>query len=150
MFFPCSSSSMALSSAYPAVSSSNMESSFSGGGGGNNIINPSIGFLGLRTENHMMMRNQDHGDQASMMMMHMINNKDHHHNQISQQININDHNQDDQQGKSTSGTKNKKGEKKVRKPKYAFQTRSQVDILDDGYRWRKYGQKAVKNNKFPR
>lgn len=44
----------------------------------------------------------------------------------------------------------KKGEKKLRKPRYAFQTRSQVDILDDGYRWRKYGQKAVKNNKFPR
>ncbi|KAJ7945574.1 WRKY transcription factor [Quillaja saponaria] len=44
----------------------------------------------------------------------------------------------------------KKGEKKIRKAKYAFQTRSQVDILDDGYRWRKYGQKAVKNNKFPR
>lgn len=40
--------------------------------------------------------------------------------------------------------------KKMRKPRYAFQTRSQVDILDDGYRWRKYGQKAVKNNKFPR
>ena len=48
------------------------------------------------------------------------------------------------------GSGNKKGEKKVRKPRYAFQTRSQVDILDDGYRWRKYGQKAVKNNKFPR
>ncbi|KAH7846611.1 hypothetical protein Vadar_016053 [Vaccinium darrowii] len=44
----------------------------------------------------------------------------------------------------------KKGEKKIRKPKFAFQTRTQVDILDDGYRWRKYGQKAVKNNKFPR
>ncbi|XP_073033018.1 uncharacterized protein [Primulina eburnea] len=44
----------------------------------------------------------------------------------------------------------KKGEKKSRKPRCAFQTRSQVDILDDGYRWRKYGQKAVKNNKFPR
>ncbi|XP_034706293.1 probable WRKY transcription factor 75 [Vitis riparia] len=44
----------------------------------------------------------------------------------------------------------KKYEKKIRKPRYAFQTRSQVDILDDGYRWRKYGQKAVKNNKFPR
>ncbi|KAI3467735.1 hypothetical protein Pfo_024398 [Paulownia fortunei] len=44
----------------------------------------------------------------------------------------------------------RKGEKKSRKPRYAFQTRSQVDILDDGYRWRKYGQKAVKNNKFPR
>ncbi|XP_054822782.1 probable WRKY transcription factor 75 [Prosopis cineraria] len=48
------------------------------------------------------------------------------------------------------GSGKKKGEKKVRKPRYAFQTRSQVDILDDGYRWRKYGQKAVKNNKFPR
>lgn len=44
----------------------------------------------------------------------------------------------------------KKGEKKIRNPRYAFQTRSQVDILDDGYRWRKYGQKSVKNNKFPR
>ncbi|KAH7847813.1 hypothetical protein Vadar_030507 [Vaccinium darrowii] len=44
----------------------------------------------------------------------------------------------------------KKGEKKIRKPKFAFQTRTRVDILDDGYRWRKYGQKAVKNNKFPR
>ncbi|OMO60550.1 DNA-binding WRKY [Corchorus capsularis] len=48
------------------------------------------------------------------------------------------------------GVGKKKGDKKVRKPRYAFQTRSQVDILDDGYRWRKYGQKAVKNNKFPR
>lgn len=44
----------------------------------------------------------------------------------------------------------RKGEKKERRPRFAFQTRSQVDILDDGYRWRKYGQKAVKNNKFPR
>lgn len=44
----------------------------------------------------------------------------------------------------------RKGEKKERRPRFAFQTRSQVDILDDGYRWRKYGQKAVKNNNFPR
>ncbi|XVF54715.1 hypothetical protein PTKIN_Ptkin05aG0203400 [Pterospermum kingtungense] len=45
----------------------------------------------------------------------------------------------------------KKGDNKVmKKHKYAFQTRSQVDILDDGYRWRKYGQKTVKNSKFPR
>ena len=51
---------------------------------------------------------------------------------------------------STEKPGKKKGEKKVRRPRYAFQTRSQVDILDDGYRWRKYGQKAVKNNKFPR
>ncbi|KAJ4843433.1 hypothetical protein Tsubulata_043313 [Turnera subulata] len=52
-------------------------------------------------------------------------------------------------GKSIVGGK-RKVEKKIKKPRYAFQTRSQVDILDDGYRWRKYGQKAVKNNKFPR
>ncbi|KAK4417912.1 putative WRKY transcription factor 75 [Sesamum alatum] len=51
-------------------------------------------------------------------------------------------------GMSRSGKK--KGENKIRKPRFAFKTRSQVDILDDGYRWRKYGQKAVKNNNFPR
>ncbi|XP_052197107.1 probable WRKY transcription factor 45 [Diospyros lotus] len=49
-----------------------------------------------------------------------------------------------------SKSSKKKGEKKTRRPRFAFQTRTQVDILDDGYRWRKYGQKAVKNNKFPR
>ncbi|KAI3903089.1 hypothetical protein MKW92_007340 [Papaver armeniacum] len=48
---------------------------------------------------------------------------------------------------------NKQGndqKKKAKKHRFAFQTRSQVDILDDGYRWRKYGQKAVKNNQNPR
>ena len=51
-------------------------------------------------------------------------------------------------GQMKSGRK--EGDKESEKHKYAFQTRSQVDILDDGYRWRKYGQKVVKNNKFPR
>ncbi|RLM45239.1 hypothetical protein C2845_PMPSC048918 [Panicum miliaceum] len=51
---------------------------------------------------------------------------------------------------AAGGAGKRKSEKKERRPRYAFQTRSQVDILDDGYRWRKYGQKAVKNNKFPR
>ncbi|KAK6918310.1 WRKY domain [Dillenia turbinata] len=40
--------------------------------------------------------------------------------------------------------------KKVTRPRFAFQTRSADDILDDGYRWRKYGQKAVKNSAYPR
>lgn len=55
-------------------------------------------------------------------------------------------------GTRTTGPEAGRGdfEKKKRRQRYAFQTRSQVDILDDGYRWRKYGQKAVKNNKFPR
>uniref|UniRef100_A0A803M323 WRKY domain-containing protein n=1 Tax=Chenopodium quinoa TaxID=63459 RepID=A0A803M323_CHEQI len=35
-------------------------------------------------------------------------------------------------------------------PRFAFQTKSSEDILDDGYRWRKYGQKSVKNNIYPR
>ncbi|KAI4383625.1 hypothetical protein MLD38_009437 [Melastoma candidum] len=52
-------------------------------------------------------------------------------------------------GNQGAKSRKKKGEK-AKKQRYAFQTRSQVDILDDGYRWRKYGQKAVKNNKFPR
>lgn len=51
---------------------------------------------------------------------------------------------------STGGKNNKAGDDNKKKHKYAFQTRSQVDILDDGYRWRKYGQKTVKNSKFPR
>ncbi|KAJ7521925.1 hypothetical protein O6H91_19G075100 [Diphasiastrum complanatum] len=44
----------------------------------------------------------------------------------------------------------KKGENRQRGPRYAFHTRSDVDIMDDGYRWRKYGQKAVKNSPHPR
>ncbi|TXG62948.1 hypothetical protein EZV62_009942 [Acer yangbiense] len=40
--------------------------------------------------------------------------------------------------------------KKATRPRFAFQTRSVDDILDDGYRWRKYGQKAVKNSIYPR
>lgn len=38
----------------------------------------------------------------------------------------------------------------VREPRVVVQTASNVDILDDGYRWRKYGQKVVKGNPHPR
>uniref|UniRef100_A0A1D1Y2X1 Putative WRKY transcription factor 2 n=1 Tax=Anthurium amnicola TaxID=1678845 RepID=A0A1D1Y2X1_9ARAE len=38
----------------------------------------------------------------------------------------------------------------VREPRVVVQTESEVDILDDGYRWRKYGQKVVKGNPNPR
>lgn len=37
-----------------------------------------------------------------------------------------------------------------REPRIVVQTTSEVDILDDGYRWRKYGQKVVKGNPNPR
>jgi len=38
----------------------------------------------------------------------------------------------------------------VTEPRIIVQTRSEVDLLDDGYRWRKYGQKVVKGNPHPR
>ncbi|KAH9287691.1 hypothetical protein KI387_031808, partial [Taxus chinensis] len=38
----------------------------------------------------------------------------------------------------------------IREPRIVVQTTSDVDILDDGYRWRKYGQKVVKGNPHPR
>ncbi|KAG7010428.1 putative WRKY transcription factor 28, partial [Cucurbita argyrosperma subsp. argyrosperma] len=45
----------------------------------------------------------------------------------------------------------KSGEEKREKgPRFAFLTKSEIDNLEDGYRWRKYGQKAVKNSPFPR
>ncbi|KAE8704015.1 hyoscyamine 6-dioxygenase [Hibiscus syriacus] len=43
----------------------------------------------------------------------------------------------------------KKNQKKQREPRFAFMTKSEIDHLDDGYRWRKYGQKAVKNSPYP-
>lgn len=42
------------------------------------------------------------------------------------------------------------GSRAVREPRVVVQTTSEVDILDDGYRWRKYGQKVVKGNPNPR
>jgi len=38
----------------------------------------------------------------------------------------------------------------VSEPRIIVQTTSEVDLLDDGYRWRKYGQKVVKGNPYPR
>ncbi|KAJ6973421.1 WRKY transcription factor 1 [Populus alba x Populus x berolinensis] len=35
-------------------------------------------------------------------------------------------------------------------PRLVIQTKSEVDIVSDGYRWRKYGQKLVKGNPNPR
>lgn len=43
-----------------------------------------------------------------------------------------------------------KGPKRLREPRYSIKTRTEVDIMDDGYKWRKYGQKPVKNSPHPR
>ncbi|XP_010047371.2 probable WRKY transcription factor 50 [Eucalyptus grandis] len=41
-------------------------------------------------------------------------------------------------------------EKKEVKERFAFKTKSEVEILDDGFKWRKYGKKMVKNSPNPR
>lgn len=41
-------------------------------------------------------------------------------------------------------------ERREVKDKVAFRTLSQIEILDDGYKWRKYGKKMVKNSPNPR
>ncbi|KAK7363456.1 hypothetical protein VNO77_05600 [Canavalia gladiata] len=57
---------------------------------------------------------------------------------------------DQDQDKNSKQLKPKKKNQKKRDPRFAFMTKSEVDHLDDGYRWRKYGQKAVKNSPHPR
>ncbi|XP_009407400.2 probable WRKY transcription factor 57 [Musa acuminata AAA Group] len=56
----------------------------------------------------------------------------------------------DEKAADTANKTCKKGIKRTRQPRFAFMTKSEIDHLEDGYRWRKYGQKAVKNSPFPR
>ncbi|GAV83670.1 WRKY domain-containing protein [Cephalotus follicularis] len=59
--------------------------------------------------------------------------------------------QEEDQHKTKKELKPKKtNQNRQREPRFAFMTKSEVDHLEDGYRWRKYGQKAVKNSPFPR
>ncbi|KAA8546924.1 hypothetical protein F0562_003353 [Nyssa sinensis] len=53
-------------------------------------------------------------------------------------------------GISAMKVKKIKSRRKVREPRFCFKTMSDVDVLDDGYKWRKYGQKVVKNTQHPR
>ncbi|XP_021895518.1 probable WRKY transcription factor 13 [Carica papaya] len=53
-------------------------------------------------------------------------------------------------GVSAMKMKKIKARRKVREPRFCFKTMSDVDVLDDGYKWRKYGQKVVKNTQHPR
>ncbi|OIW07039.1 hypothetical protein TanjilG_02673 [Lupinus angustifolius] len=59
--------------------------------------------------------------------------------------------EEEEQQKTNKLLKAKKSnQKRQKEPRVAFMTKSEVDHLEDGYRWRKYGQKAVKNSPFPR
>ncbi|KAL0561377.1 hypothetical protein IC582_001802 [Cucumis melo] len=59
-------------------------------------------------------------------------------------------NKDEEKSKKQNSNLSKKKEKRPREPRFAFLTKSEIDHLEDGYRWRKYGQKAVKNSPYPR
>ncbi|KAL0362531.1 UNVERIFIED_CONTAM: WRKY transcription factor 28 [Sesamum calycinum] len=50
--------------------------------------------------------------------------------------------------KLKAGKTKEEEKKKQREARFAFMTKSEVDNLEDGYRWRKYGQKAVKKQFF--
>ncbi|VFQ92665.1 unnamed protein product [Cuscuta campestris] len=56
------------------------------------------------------------------------------------------HRRKDEWGGETSVTTTRS----IGEPKVVLQIESEIDILDDGYRWRKYGQKVVKGNPNPR
>ncbi|XP_022770790.1 probable WRKY transcription factor 23 [Durio zibethinus] len=64
-------------------------------------------------------------------------------------VKVDDQEEDQQKTKQQLKLK-KTNQKRQREPRFAFMTKSEVDHLEDGYRWRKYGQKAVKNSPFPR
>ncbi|KAG8635964.1 hypothetical protein MANES_16G083400v8 [Manihot esculenta] len=53
-------------------------------------------------------------------------------------------------GPSVGGEQKVGREKKEVKGRVAFKTKSEVEILDDGFKWRKYGKKMVKNSPNPR
>nr|WGV38215.1 WRKY [Loropetalum chinense var. rubrum] len=52
-----------------------------------------------------------------------------------------------------SNIKRKNGVKKNKVDaafRVAFRTKSELEIMDDGFKWRKYGKKSVKNSQYPR
>ncbi|KZV47658.1 putative WRKY transcription factor 20 [Dorcoceras hygrometricum] len=69
------------------------------------------------------------------------------------------HDEDDDQNDESDSKKRKRESlsidqtsisRSTREPRVVVQIESEIDILDDGYRWRKYGQKVVKGNPNPR
>ncbi|CAI9784630.1 unnamed protein product [Fraxinus pennsylvanica] len=85
-------------------------------------------------------------DLANMLSGSMVNGGE---NTVFPSLSTNSRNTNE--GENVNKNKAKSGrKKKYIPPRVAFHTRSAEDILDDGYKWRKYGQKAVKNSAHPR
>uniref|UniRef100_A0A2P2KBE8 WRKY transcription factor 3 family protein n=1 Tax=Rhizophora mucronata TaxID=61149 RepID=A0A2P2KBE8_RHIMU len=68
-------------------------------------------------------------------------------------IEENDEDEPDPKRRSTEVriiTESASSHRTVTESRIIVQTNSEVDLLDDAYRWRKYGQKVVKGNPYPR
>lgn len=50
----------------------------------------------------------------------------------------------------TTHTFSTSGSSVVKEPRTVVQTVREIDLVDDGYKWRKYGQKVMKGDFFPR
>ncbi|WVY91637.1 hypothetical protein V8G54_037151, partial [Vigna mungo] len=72
-------------------------------------------------------------------------------NQVHQPSNVREFEGDESyfEGSSSRETGGRENRQVVRE-RFAFKTISEIEVLDDGYRWRKYGKKMVKNNPNPR
>ncbi|CAL5208823.1 unnamed protein product [Lathyrus oleraceus] len=78
-------------------------------------------------------------------------NDEQHNKILVDQVQEDEDEEEEEKQKTSKQLKTKKtNQKRQREPRFAFMTKSEVDHLEDGYRWRKYGQKAVKNSPFPR
>lgn len=128
---------------------SQMSQPLSGGGtttttatttGATSNTNPaSIGF----SHNDLVSRSSWNNDQVGTMDPKVVNDQENCTGNASDGNNS--------WWRSSNSDKSKvKVRRKLREPRFCFQTRSDVDVLDDGYKWRKYGQKVVKNSLHPR
>ncbi|KAK6120145.1 hypothetical protein DH2020_046051 [Rehmannia glutinosa] len=73
-----------------------------------------------------------------------------HHEQTKEVVDGEEEEEEENQKTKKMLKPKKTNQKRHRESRFAFMTKSEVDHLEDGYRWRKYGQKAVKNSPFPR
>ncbi|KAK9698316.1 hypothetical protein RND81_08G095700 [Saponaria officinalis] len=96
-------------------------------------------------------RDSDHSAQPTCMLLHGPSDSE----ESAENFHVDDDdNEDEPQPKRRSGAAGQSDgaftHRTMTEPKIVVQTRSEVDLLDDGYRWRKYGQKVVKGNPNPR
>ncbi|XP_042400143.1 probable WRKY transcription factor 12 isoform X2 [Zingiber officinale] len=93
---------------------------------------PCAGFIKMRKKNKK--KNNSYGNDE---MANADNNNNSNNNNVVRT-------------KSSKKKRGKGGRTRMREPRFCFKTMSDVDVLDDGYKWRKYGQKLVKNTQYPR